>query len=233
MLRKSRHALNFAVSGVFDGYVIRFERNAERLVQRHARIAEINQGGDLGRLRGHQIPLLLNHIKWRGRSSRQFLLFRIQQLLLQNPGLDSGAVTPSSLPHRHQVIGNIHCYLIEILAQLDLRLPKLQLVDGIIGLRLIVLQRRLEIGDSAVGGEVTPQNLAESSADSAVEVRVGGLDAELAHRSLRLTRQPAVLSDAIPTSKGRIPLRVPSAEISLLVMPRRSAARSLRLARAV
>ena len=102
--------------GVFDGDVIRFERSAERLVQRHAGIAEINQRGNLGRLRGHQIPLLLNHIERRGRSSRQLLLFRIQQLLLQNPGLDGGAVTPSSLTHGHQVIGNIHRYLIEILA---------------------------------------------------------------------------------------------------------------------
>ncbi len=123
---------------IFDGNLICFQRNAERLVQRHARIAEINQSRNLGGLRGHQVPLLLHHIERRGCSAGQFLLFRIQQLLLQNPGLDSGAVTPSSLPHCHQIIRNVHRHLIEILAQLDLRLAKLQLVDGIVGLRLIV-----------------------------------------------------------------------------------------------
>ena len=159
--------------------MIRFERDAERLVQRHARIAEINQRRDLGRLRGHQIPLLLNHIERRGCSSRQLLLFRIQQLLLQNPGLDGGAVTPSRLAHGHQIIGNIHRYLIEILAQLDLRLAKLQLVDGIVGLRLIVPQRRLEIArqrDWSGSSAAKPGRAAV--ADSAVEIRVGGFDAE-------------------------------------------------------
>ena len=45
--------------------------------------------------------------------------------------------------------------------------------------------------------------------------------------------KPAALSVAMPSNRGRIPFRVPSAEISLLVMPSRSAARSLRFLRAV
>ena len=94
--------MDFTCPRFVNRNVIRFERCAERLIQRHARIAEINQGCYLGRLCGDQVPLLLNHIKRRGRSASQFLLFGIQQLLLENPGLDGGAITSASLPHGHQ-----------------------------------------------------------------------------------------------------------------------------------
>ena len=43
--------------------MIHFERRAERLIQRQARVVEINQRGDLGRLRSHQVALLLHHIE--------------------------------------------------------------------------------------------------------------------------------------------------------------------------
>ncbi len=101
-------------------------------------------------------------------------------MLLQDPGLNRGAVTPSSLPHSHLVIGDVHPHLIEIFTQLDLRLSKLQLVDSIVGLRLIVSERRLKIGRDAIGGEITPKNLTQGSADPAVKIRIGGLDAKLA-----------------------------------------------------
>lgn len=46
-----RQPLDFSGPRVFDGYVIHFERSAKRLVQGQACIAEVDQRGNLGRLR--------------------------------------------------------------------------------------------------------------------------------------------------------------------------------------
>ena len=68
-------------------------------------------------------------------------------------------------------------------------MAQLQLVDGIVGLGLIIMERSLVKGGNAVGRKVPPRHLAESIANAAIEVRVGGLDAELADHSARLTGQ--------------------------------------------
>ena len=67
------------------------------MVQRHARIAVVDQRRNFCRLSHDKIALLLHDVKRRGCSSSELLLFGIQQLLLQNPGLAGGAVAASTL----------------------------------------------------------------------------------------------------------------------------------------
>jgi len=83
---------DFARARVGDGYLVGLQCCAEGLIEGNARVTVGQQRRDFRRLRGGEVPLLLNDVIRDGRAQCVLLLFGVEQLLGQNPVFDGGII---------------------------------------------------------------------------------------------------------------------------------------------
>jgi hypothetical protein len=140
--------------------MVGFQRRADGLVERDAGVAIGCQRGYFGGLGSHQVPLLLNHVVGGRGAQGVFLLLGVAQLLTQNPVPDGGFVTDPGLPQGYYSIGRVNGNLVETALQSELGLAQLKLIDSVVGLRLVVAERRLKESANALGRKIAPEDLA-------------------------------------------------------------------------
>ena len=158
-----------------DRDIVRLQCGAQRLVECNPGVAVGYQRRYFGGLRRRQIPLLLDDKKRRGSAQGKPLLLCVKQLLLEDAIVDRGLITGASLLEGDGLIGDVDCDLVYAARVLQLGLTKRELINAIIGLRLVIAHITGNKSAGALRGEIASKRLAHSRSESAHKKLRGNL----------------------------------------------------------